>query len=158
MGLLVLGAALTSCAEKPAADSSAATATAKTTAVDDSIMPQASNFGLLTGQVNHLENDTIFRADSRVNMLTVLDFTAVWCGPCRTFKPVFDEAAQRYRDVMFVSVDVDQMPLTAHAFRIRSIPTLVFIKPDGTITTYVGLNEIYPAANLDAVITSQMTL
>lgn len=117
-----------------------------------------SDYGLRTGGVNVLTNDSIFRADSKVNMLTVLDFNAVWCGPCRTFAPIFDAAAEKYRSVMFVSVDIDRMPLTTHAFGIRAVPTLIFIRPDGKITTYTGLNEIYPAAAFDSVIAEQMKM
>lgn len=117
-----------------------------------------SSYGLLTGIVNELENDSIFRADSKVNMLTVLDFNAVWCGPCRSFSPVFEAAAKKHKQVMFVSVDVDKMPLTAHAFGIQSIPTVVFIKPDGTIKHYVGLGDIFPQSKFDELVNSMMKM
>lgn len=161
IAITMIAAALTSCAGKAAdkdakADPHADTVAAAVT--DGTAKAEAASFGLLTGVVNELENDTIFRGDSKVNMLTVLDFNAVWCGPCRAFSPVFDAAAKKFKSVMFVSVDVDRMPLTAHAFGIQSIPTVIFIKPDGTIRRFVGLGDIYPADKFDSLVNSMMTM
>jgi len=57
---------------------------------------------------------------------TVLfDFWAAWCGPCRMFAPVFEQAATDHPDVVFVKVDTEQAQELAGALRIMSIPTLM---------------------------------
>lgn len=63
--------------------------------------------------------------------VSILYFTASWCGPCRQFGPVVDQISDEEPDVRFGKVDIDANPELAQAYGIRSIPTLVAHK-DGT--------------------------
>jgi thioredoxin 1 len=60
--------------------------------------------------------------------LVLVDFWAGWCGPCRTFGPVFDEVSERHPDAVFGTVDAEAQRELAGAFRVRSIPTLVIMR------------------------------
>jgi thioredoxin 1 len=64
--------------------------------------------------------------------IVVLDWWAAWCGPCRTFAPIFERAAAGHPDIVFGKVDTDAQPELAGAFAIRSIPTLMVFR-DGIL-------------------------
>ena len=63
----------------------------------------------------------------------LVDFWAVWCGPCRMLSPVIDEIAAEYGDELTIGkVNVDEQPELAAAFRVSSIPTVIVFK-DGKV-------------------------
>ena len=60
------------------------------------------------------------------------DFWATWCGPCRQFGPIFDEASEKYPDIVFGKIDTDDQQQLAMAAQITSIPTLMVFR-DGIV-------------------------
>lgn len=72
--------------------------------------------------------------------ISVVDFWAAWCAPCRMMEPILGELAHEYaaRDVRIVKVDVDQAPRTAEAFGVRSIPTIIFFEDGEPLFEMVG--------------------
>jgi len=62
------------------------------------------------------------------NSIVLLDFWAGWCGPCKVFGPIFEDAALRNPDLFFGKVDTEDAKDLAAAFLVRSIPTLMAFK------------------------------
>ena len=81
--------------------------------------------------------------------LTVVDFWASWCGPCRMLSPIVEELAAELPDVKFGKVNVDEQPRLAMQFRVDAIPTLVFMRDGKAVNQSVGL---VPKENLQAMI------
>ncbi len=64
--------------------------------------------------------------------IVLVDFWASWCGPCRSFAPVFEAVSEANPDICFAKVDTEAEPGLAGAFGITSIPTLMAVR-DGVV-------------------------
>ncbi len=60
--------------------------------------------------------------------IVIIDFWAPWCGPCRSFAPIFEKTAEAYPDILFGKVNTEEEQELAARFQIRSIPTIVILK------------------------------
>lgn len=74
--------------------------------------------------------------------LTVLDFWAPWCGPCRMVGPMIDELAENNEDVQVGKVNIDGNKASAARFGIRSIPCIIFFKDGKEVDKIVGAGPI----------------
>ncbi|HUP21115.1 MAG TPA: thioredoxin [Gemmatimonadota bacterium] len=71
--------------------------------------------------------------------LSLVDFWAEWCGPCRMIAPAVEELAQEYEGRLKVfKLDVDENQRTAQEYAVRSIPSLLFFKGGQVVETVVG--------------------
>ena len=84
----------------------------------------------------------------------LVDFWAVWCGPCRMVGPVVEEIAKEYEGKAIVGkVDVDNNPGIASKYGIRNIPTILFIKNGEVVDKQVGASpKATLAGKLDAIL------
>lgn len=94
-------------------------------------------------------SDTQLRPNMKTDQVTVIDFNATWCGPCKFFSPIFHKASDKFAKVKFYSVDTDVYSQTASAFNIEAIPTIIIISPNGKTQTIVGLSEELTAGLTD---------
>lgn len=80
----------------------------------------------------------------------VIDFYAIWCGPCKRLAPIMDTLSHLYKDqVVFYKVDTDKEPELAHVFQIKSIPLVLYVPMEGKPWLAEGL---YPQENIEEII------
>ncbi|KAJ3003097.1 UNVERIFIED_CONTAM: hypothetical protein HDU68_005883, partial [Siphonaria sp. JEL0065] len=70
--------------------------------------------------------------------LTVVDFTATWCGPCKQIAPRFETLASQYPDANFLKVDVDELKEIAGRYQVSAMPTFIFFKNGEKLDQVVG--------------------
>jgi len=74
--------------------------------------------------------------------ITVLDFWAPWCNPCKIVGPVMDELAENNVDIQVGKVNIDENGTSAAAFGIRSIPTIIFFKDGEKVKQVSGSKSL----------------
>jgi thioredoxin 1 len=89
------------------------------------------------------------------NGTVIVDFWAPWCGPCRTFAPIYEQASEQHPDVVFAKVNTEEEQELAGYFQIRSIPTLMVFREQIIIFSQPGM---LPASGLEQVIAQAKAL
>lgn len=69
----------------------------------------------------------------------LIDFWAVWCGPCQMMAPIVHELAEEVADIKVGKVNVDEQPDLARQYRVMSIPTLIIFKDGKEVKRIVGV-------------------
>ena len=87
-----------------------------------------------------------FEATIDENDIVLLDFWAEWCGPCKRFGPIFEDAAGRHPDLVFGKIDTEAQQELAGAFGIMSIPTLMVFRENVIVfSQFVEMLELIEA-------------
>jgi thioredoxin 1 len=81
--------------------------------------------------------------------ITLVDWWATWCGPCRQFGPIFEAASEQHEDITFGKIDTDSEQGLAAAAQIASIPTLMAFRDGVLVFSQAGA---LPAASLEKLI------
>jgi len=71
--------------------------------------------------------------------VTLVDFFATWCGPCKMLSPILDELSEEMSDVKFIKVDTDQNMNLAQQYNIMSIPAVFLFRDGEVIGSFVGM-------------------
>jgi thioredoxin 1 len=92
-----------------------------------------------TDTVLHVSDATFDDEVTNADTLTLVDFWADWCGPCKMIAPTIEELAEEYRGRLKVcKLDVDSNQRTAQRFAVRSIPSMLFFKDGDVVETVIG--------------------
>ncbi len=73
--------------------------------------------------------------------ITLKDFYADWCGPCKTQDPILEDVEEEYPGVEFEKVNVDEQQDVANEYQVRSLPTLIVENDDGVVERFVGVTQ-----------------
>jgi thioredoxin 1 len=89
-----------------------------------------------------LEDGTFDSEVLKSEIPVLVDFWAVWCGPCKAIAPVVDQIAKDFRGKIKVAkLDIDHHQVVPQKFNIRSIPTLLIFKGGRVVDTVVGADR-----------------
>ncbi len=109
---------------------------------------------MASGNVVEITDSNFESEVLKSDKLTLVDFWAPWCGPCKVIGPLVEELANDYEGkVKFTKLNVDDNPNTASTYGIRGIPTIIFYKNGEVVDQVVGA---VPKSELEKVISKEI--
>ncbi|KAJ5908378.1 Thioredoxin [Penicillium taxi] len=102
------------------------------------------------GKVINVDNEVIFKALTSAGPV-VIDFYATWCGPCKAVAPKVGELSEKYQNVRFIQVDVDQLKGVAGQYQVTAMPTFVFLKDGSEVQRVRGADLRAMEAAIQAI-------
>ncbi|XP_021689303.2 thioredoxin H-type isoform X1 [Hevea brasiliensis] len=84
----------------------------------------------------------------------LLNFSATWCGPCRMIAPFYRELSEKYPSLMFLLVDVDELPEFSSSWDIKATPTFFFLRDGKQLDKLVGANKPELQKKITAIVDS----
>ena len=95
-----------------------------------------------------ITNDTLQEIIGN-NEIVIIDFWAPWCGPCKSFSPIYEAVSEKHEDIVFGKVNTEDEQELGASFQIRSIPTLMIFRDQIAIFSQAGM---LPESALEEVI------
>ena len=89
------------------------------------------------------------------NDIIIVDFWAPWCGPCKSFAPIYEQVSGKHEDIVFAKINTEDEQELAASFQIRSIPTLMIFREQIVIFSQAGM---LPESALEELITKTKEL
>ena len=96
-----------------------------------------------------------FNDEVQKHQIAILDFWAPWCGPCKSFVPIFEKVAEEYPDILFGKVNTEEEQALAGHFQIRSIPTVMILKEGIAVFSQAG---VIPEEGIKELLTQVIAL
>ena len=97
---------------------------------------------MASANIVELTDDNFENEIVKSETLALVDFWAVWCGPCRQIAPVVEALATEMEGRLKVGkLNIDEAPQTPSQFAVRAVPTIVFFKDGQAVDTMVGLKK-----------------
>lgn len=101
----------------------------------------------MSANLIHLDDDNF--AENTKTGLTLVDFYATWCGPCRMIAPIVEQLADKFQGkVRVAKMDTDEAQQTTASLQITSIPTLILFKDGKELKRIVGVKDMDFLSNL----------
>jgi len=98
--------------------------------------------------VRNIENSNDLSTLIRTNQYVVIDFSAIWCGPCKRVSPIYERLASENKKWIFTKVDIDLVPDAAEYYNVNCMPTFLFIKDERVVGRIEGVNVDELVTNL----------
>ncbi|MGL5246225.1 MAG: thioredoxin family protein [Mycoplasmoidaceae bacterium] len=91
----------------------------------------------------NITNNNLNEIENSKN-LTILKFSAEWCGPCQMFVPIYAEASSKHVDVLFGEIDIDdeETKSITSKYNVNTVPTIIFFKDGKEIERFSGYKDI----------------
>jgi thioredoxin 1 len=90
------------------------------------------------GALREVDDSTAAEAIGGADGLVLVDFSAAWCGPCRTLEPVLEQLAQEDHDLTVLKVDADDAPGLLRTYDVMAFPTLLVFRDGRPVARMVG--------------------
>lgn len=91
--------------------------------------------------LTHFTKETFEAQITNGKGLALVDFWASWCGPCKMLAPTIDQLAEELPETLIGKVDIEEQPIVADEFDVKSIPTLILFRDGMEIARKVGVQS-----------------
>lgn len=98
--------------------------------------------------LKHIEKEDNNKIIEETDKLIVLDFFAQWCMPCKMFSPIFEKLGEKYPQIDFYKIDIDENRELVTEYSIESVPTIIFIKNGRVVNQEIGVRSEKEMDNL----------